>query len=62
VKFWFCCMSFLWVLFGATTFAPVIYIGNRVDALVNYRKKSLLFSFLLYVSFVAFVVILASFR
>jgi hypothetical protein len=28
VKFWFCCMSFLWFLFGATTFAPVIYIGN----------------------------------
>jgi hypothetical protein len=42
VKFWFCCMSFMWFLFGALTFAPVIFISNKVNVIFNDKKKSLL--------------------
>lgn len=42
VKFWFCFMSFLWFLFGALTFAPVIFISNKVNVIFNDKKKSLL--------------------
>ena len=42
VKFWFCCMSFMWFLFGALTFAPVIFIRNKVNVIFNDKKKSLL--------------------
>ena len=42
VKFWFCCMSFLGFLFGALTFAPVIFISNKVNVIFNDKKKSLL--------------------
>jgi hypothetical protein len=42
VKFWFCCMSFMWFLFGALTFAPVIFISNKVNVIFNDNKKSFL--------------------
>ena len=42
VKFWFCLMSFMWFLFGALTFAPVIFISNKVNVIFNDKKKSLL--------------------
>ena len=42
VKFWFCLMSFMWFLFGALTFAPVIFISNKVNVIFNDKKKSLI--------------------
>ena len=42
IKFWFCCMSLLWFLFGAITFAPVIFIRDKVDVVFRDKKKSLL--------------------
>lgn len=44
VKIWFCCMTFLWFLFGALTFAPVIYIRNKVNVIFKDKTKSLLVS------------------
>lgn len=44
VKVWFCAMSFMWFLFGATTFAPVIYISNKVNVIFKDKKKSLMFA------------------
>lgn len=44
VKFWFCCMSFVWFLFGAATFAPIIFISNKVNVIFKDKKKSLLCS------------------
>ena len=41
-KFWFCLMSFMWFLFGALTFAPVIFISNKVNVIFNDKKKSLI--------------------
>lgn len=57
VKFWYCIMSFVWFLFGALTFAPVIYISNKVNVIFKDKKKSLLCSVLLY-GFFAFLAIL----
>lgn len=60
VKVWFCCMSFFWFLFGAMTFAPVIYIGNKVNVIFKNKKKSLLFATLVY-SIIALVLVLLIF-
>ena len=57
IKVWFCFMSFLWFLFGAMTFAPVIYIGNKVNVIFKDKKKSLLFATLVY-SVIALVFVL----
>lgn len=62
VKVWFCCMSFFWFLFGALTFAPVIYISNKVNVIFKNKKKSLLFSALMYILFVAVLVLFIVFR
>lgn len=62
VKVWFCCMSFLWFLFGAITFAPVIYIGNKVNVIFKNKKKSLLFATLMYSVFALVLVLLILFK
>lgn len=62
VKVWFCCMSFLWFLFGAITFAPVIYIGNKVNVIFKNKKKSLLFATLIYSVFSLVLVLLILFK
>jgi hypothetical protein len=58
VKFWYCIMSFFWFLFGALTFAPVIFISNKVDVLFNDRKKSLLCGMAIYIVVVALFVLI----
>lgn len=57
VKFWFCCMSFLWFLFGALTFAPVIFISNKVNVIFNDKKKSLLCATLIHGLLLALIII-----
>ena len=58
VKFWYCIMSFFWFIFGALTFAPVIFISNKVDVLFNDRKKSLMCGMAIYIVVVALLVLL----
>lgn len=57
-KVWFCCMSFMWFLFGAMTFAPVIYIGNKVNVIFKNKNKSLLVASLIYFVFVVCLCVL----
>lgn len=57
VKFWFCLMSFLWFLFGALTFAPVIFISNKVNVIFNDKKKSLLCATLIHVLLFGLIVV-----
>lgn len=57
VKFWFCCMSFMWFLFGTLTFAPVIFISNKVNVIFNDKKKSLLCATLIHGLLLSFVTI-----
>ena len=57
VKFWFCLMSFLWFLFGALTFAPVIFISNKVNVIFNDKKKSLICATLIHGLILCLIVI-----
>ena len=58
VKFWYCIMSFLWFLFGAVTFAPVIFISNKVNVVFKNKKKSFLASVIIYALCVALSIII----
>lgn len=57
VKFWYCVMSFMWFLFGAATFAPVIYIGNKMNVIFKSKTRSLVCSILLYSMLVLAIVL-----
>ena len=57
IKFWFCCMSFLWFLFGALTFAPVIYISNKVNVVFKDKKKSFVCATAIHGSFLLLIII-----
>ena len=57
VKFWNCIMSLLWFLFGAVTFAPIIFVSNKVNVVFKSKKVSLLFSIMLYVVFVVCLIL-----
>lgn len=39
---WYLIISFLWFIFGAITFAPVIFVSNKVDVVFKDKKKSLI--------------------
>lgn len=62
VKAWFCVMTFCWFLFGALTFAPVIFISNKVNVIFKNKKKSLLFATLMYSVFALVLVLLILFK
>lgn len=62
VKFWYCFMSFLWFLIGAATFAPVLYISNKVNVIFKDKKKSLLCAVLIHSVFITLIFILFAFR
>lgn len=51
VKFWYCIMSFVWFLLGALTFAPIIFISNKVNVIFKHKKKSFLCASVIYFVF-----------
>ena len=55
-RFWYGIMSFIWFLFGATTFAPIIFISNKIDVIFNDRKKSILFAIIIHTVLIALIV------
>lgn len=57
VKFWFYCMSFAWFVFGALTFAPVIFISNKVNVIFKDNKKSLLCATLIHGLLLALIIV-----
>lgn len=58
VKFWFCCMSFMWFLFGALTFAPVIFISSKVNVIFKEKVKSFVFATIIYCVISAIILLL----
>lgn len=62
VKVWYYLMSFVWFIFGAVTFAPVIFISGKLNVLFKDKKKSLLVSAVVYTLaiFVAVLLIIIS--
>lgn len=61
-KVWFLMASFVWFIFGAITFAPIIFISNKVDVLFNDRKKSLMCGIIIYAVCVVLIALLFATR
>lgn len=56
-KVWFLIMSLLYFLFGALTFAPIIFIKNKVNSVVSDKKMSLIVALVIYaVTFILFAI------
>ena len=47
-KVWFLIMSLLYFLLGALTFAPIIFIKNKVNSVVSDKKMSLIIAIAIY--------------
>lgn len=47
-RIWYMIASFGWFLFGAFTFAPVIFISQKVDVLFHNKKRSLICAIVIY--------------
>lgn len=56
--FWYGAMSFFWFVFGALTFAPIIFMRKKTDVLFKSKFKSFIVSCAIYAIFVALIVIL----
>lgn len=54
--FWYGAMSFFWFIFGALTFAPIIFMQKKVDVVFKSKVKSLIFSACIYCVFVALII------
>lgn len=57
-RFWYAGMSFFWFVFGALTFAPIIFMQKKVDVVFNSRVKSFIAASLLYATFVSLIILL----
>lgn len=56
-KVWFLIMSLLYFLFGALTFAPIIFIKNKVNSVISDKKMSLIVALAIYaVAFILFAI------
>lgn len=59
---WFGIMSFMWFLVGALTFAPIIFISNKVNVIFKSKTKSMLCAIIVYIAIVALIMLLISTR
>ena len=58
---WFLMMSLLYFVFGALTFAPIIFIQNKVNSVVKDKKMSLIIAVVIYaVAVVLFAILIGS--
>lgn len=58
VNVWYCIASFAWFLFGAITFAPVIFIRSKLKPILKDDLKALLVSVSIYAVFVVALIFL----
>lgn len=56
-KVWFLIMSLLYFLFGALTFAPVIFLQSKVNVIFKDKKKSLICAILTHILVIAIIVV-----
>lgn len=60
-KVWFLMMSLLYFVFGALTFAPIIFIQNKVNSVLKDKKMSLIIAMVIYaIAVVLFVILIGS--
>ena len=57
VKVWYYLMSFVWFLFGVATFAPIMFVSNKINVIFKDKKKSLIVSIGIYACIVAIIII-----
>ena len=57
-RIWYGIMSFCWFMLGAFTFAPIIFICNKINVIFKNKKKSLGVAVCIYALIVALIVIL----
>ena len=60
--FWYGAMSFFWFIFGALTFAPIIFMQKKVDVVIKGKFKSLIFATCIYIGFLALIITLITAR
>lgn len=44
IKTWSAVMSFVWFFVSCLTYSPILFISDRIDAVIKNKKKSLLIS------------------
>lgn len=57
VKVWYYLMSFVWFLFGVATFAPIMFVSNKINVIFKDKKRSLIVSIGIYACIVAIIII-----
>jgi hypothetical protein len=57
VKVWYYVMSFVWFLFGVATFAPIMFVSNKINVIFKDKKRSLIVSIGIYACIVAIIII-----
>lgn len=57
VKVWYYVMSFAWFMFGVATFAPIMFVSNKINVIFKDKKKSLIVSIGIYACIVAIMII-----
>lgn len=61
-KVWYAIMSFFWFLFGAMTFAPVIFISNKVNVIFKDKKIAFLVAMGIHLLIIVLVITLICVR
>ena len=61
-KIWYAIMSFIWFLFGAFTFAPILFITQKIGVVFHKKKTSLFASTLIYLTVIAVLIFAIVFR
>jgi hypothetical protein len=56
--FWYGAMSFFWFVFGALTFAPIIFMQKKVNVIFKDKLKSFIVAAVIYGVFLALIVLL----
>lgn len=60
--FWYGAMSLFWFIFGALTFAPIIFMQKKVSVVFKGKMKSLIFAACIYIGFLALIITLITAR
>ena len=55
---WYWIMSFAWFIFGAITFAPIIFVYKKVNVVFKDKTKSFIVAIGIYCLFIALLVLL----
>lgn len=59
-RIWYGIASFGWFLLGAVTFAPIIFMSNKVNVIFKNNKKSLICGIIIYAILIALLIIVFS--